>query len=573
MDKLSTLELLPNEILIECFEYLNAFEIFYSFDQLNYRFNKLIRNIPLYLNFENVRKSIFDQFCMKMKLNPEILAQIYSLKLSNINRCHQIETFLSFFSIDEFLHLRSFTLSSPNKDTVEQLKLMLPLLSELYAFHVFNCKYEEDTILNALPMSKLKILSISRARSLFTLNDKILPIRSLTASTSSFIKLPQIFKYVPMLKYLHIQSVYNDYDLWNNDWNYQAIHLKQLVFDDFTSKFNDLEKFLKQTPNLRNLRIAANNNEDMIDAYRWEDLIKSSLIYLKIFKFRFCCCSSTEGNLIAEKFQQFQTSFWHKEHHWYTGYTLHTQPALIYTTPYISKTYKLRSNTQRYSNKFVNNSHTFDNVIDLWLSYEAIREECSYYFCNITSLTIVCQYGDRVVHNGFLTKEHIQYLKTIINLSNLKHIDFSGDCRIETSRVLFEILQEAPQLSSITIDISQLISFFDDDELCKYLNKMIKKFTVPDTSFCPFKNLNELTKFCQMFSNLEQLTYKTKQSDDIFYILNHLPKLIILTIYVTLAGDSKSSFSRFEDEAKKQNIMFHIEPVFPCEQMLQIWTG
>ncbi len=58
-----TLELLPNEIIIECFEYLNAFEIFDSFDQLNYRFSKLIRTVPLHLNFQHVRKQIFDHFC------------------------------------------------------------------------------------------------------------------------------------------------------------------------------------------------------------------------------------------------------------------------------------------------------------------------------------------------------------------------------------------------------------------------------------------------------------------------------------------------------------------------------
>jgi hypothetical protein len=80
MSKLSIFELLPNEILIECFEYLNAFEIFYSFDQLNYRFSKFIRTIPLYLNFQYVQKSTFDQFCLIIKSNPEVKNQIYSLK-------------------------------------------------------------------------------------------------------------------------------------------------------------------------------------------------------------------------------------------------------------------------------------------------------------------------------------------------------------------------------------------------------------------------------------------------------------------------------------------------------------
>jgi hypothetical protein len=57
------LEFLPNEILIESFEYLNAFDIFYSLVGLNDRFTQLIRTIPLYINFQHVRKSIFDQFC------------------------------------------------------------------------------------------------------------------------------------------------------------------------------------------------------------------------------------------------------------------------------------------------------------------------------------------------------------------------------------------------------------------------------------------------------------------------------------------------------------------------------
>ena len=72
MHKLSPIELLPNEILIDCFEYLNAFEIFYSFDRLNSCLYKLIRTIPLHLNFQYVRKTIFDQFCLTIKSNPEL---------------------------------------------------------------------------------------------------------------------------------------------------------------------------------------------------------------------------------------------------------------------------------------------------------------------------------------------------------------------------------------------------------------------------------------------------------------------------------------------------------------------
>ncbi len=88
-------ELLTNEILIECFKYLGALGIFYSFDQLNYRFNQLIRHIPLYVNFQHARKSIFDRFRTKILLNPEIKRQIYPLNLSNQNTRGQIDGFFN----------------------------------------------------------------------------------------------------------------------------------------------------------------------------------------------------------------------------------------------------------------------------------------------------------------------------------------------------------------------------------------------------------------------------------------------------------------------------------------------
>ena len=110
------LEFLPNEILFECFQYLNAVYIFHSFDQLNYRFNKLIRSIPLHLDFQNIHKLLFDQFCKQILSNPKIKAQVYSLHLSNDRSvCNKIHAFLSFLSLDQFPQLRSLTLTKVKK--------------------------------------------------------------------------------------------------------------------------------------------------------------------------------------------------------------------------------------------------------------------------------------------------------------------------------------------------------------------------------------------------------------------------------------------------------------------------
>jgi hypothetical protein len=96
-------ELLPNEVLIECFEYLNALHIFHSFDQLNYRFSTLIRSVPLYADFRNIHQRIIcDQFSMILLSDQETKKQIYTLHLSNNDTCYSIQSF--FFSF----HLMNF---------------------------------------------------------------------------------------------------------------------------------------------------------------------------------------------------------------------------------------------------------------------------------------------------------------------------------------------------------------------------------------------------------------------------------------------------------------------------------
>jgi len=104
-------EVLPNEILIQCFEHLNALDLFYSFDQLNYRFNYIIRHIPLYVNLEgDINKSIFDQFCNQTLLNPQIKDEVYALNLPSFKDNNpaglRTKMFLSIFLLEEFMNVQ-----------------------------------------------------------------------------------------------------------------------------------------------------------------------------------------------------------------------------------------------------------------------------------------------------------------------------------------------------------------------------------------------------------------------------------------------------------------------------------
>lgn len=127
-----TFELLPNEMLLECFGYLHHWDTIYAFHLLNSRFTRLIQAIPLHFNFENIPKSTFDQICKKLMFNPDIKRRILSLRLSDDGTCEQIQEFLSFFSFDEFSSLRSLTLIGVDEKNINRFESMLSHLTELH---------------------------------------------------------------------------------------------------------------------------------------------------------------------------------------------------------------------------------------------------------------------------------------------------------------------------------------------------------------------------------------------------------------------------------------------------------
>jgi hypothetical protein len=289
------LEWLPNEILIECFEYLNAFDIFYSFDQLNDRFNNLIRNIPLHIVFQYVNKSIFDEFCTKMLLNPKIKSQIYSLHVLDEHKSIECNTFLSYFSLDEFSNLRTF----------ESMLAIIPS-SDIRA--EFDLSSYMEIKLAELLFSKLRTLSIPYLDWSFQdTREACSSIINLTISKYYSTDFYHLLKYIPLLKYLHIGTVQDSFSNPIREFflDQPAVHLKQIVIDRYKEDFSTLEVLLKQTPNLQSLTIYGSSYyTDMLNANQWKQLITSSLPYLNIFKFEFSCMYDEYNlNIVLDKFQ------------------------------------------------------------------------------------------------------------------------------------------------------------------------------------------------------------------------------------------------------------------------------
>ncbi|CAF1448521.1 unnamed protein product [Didymodactylos carnosus] len=432
MDRIQTinkLELLPNEILIECFRYLETVQMFYSFDQLNSRYNRLIRRIPLHLDFRDTPRLICDQFCQKMLSDEEIKNQIFSIRLSNKDTTYGIQSFLSTFQlVDDFPHLQSLTLVRVSKSNVIQLISTLPLLSGLSCFRLIDPQIEKKEIFSILPTCQLHTLMLSTLSKDFQITDQLSSITNLTISECHLRDLFQILRTASELKYLNIHHIQryssNRVDTNNHFSNHHAIHLKQLIIKHIEYDFSDFIIILKQTPNLNSLTLGASSDKNLVDACQWEDLISSSLPSLKNFKFRIYYYHGNNKNGLEERFKQFQSDFWCKQHHWYTEYELSNYEALIYTIPYIFSIYAL------------------------------------------------------VPH----TKGHI------------------------------------------------LQSLFEDDQLCQYLNKMIRKLDIGSFYDKLLDDYDRLTDICQVFSNIEELTCTIYRLDCLLFLIQHFSKLSRISV-------------------------------------------
>jgi hypothetical protein len=303
-------ELLPVEIFIECFQYLNASDIFYSFDRLNNRFHTLIRNIQLHLNFQQLKKPLFNEFCQTIRLNPEIKRNIIYLQLSNIGTRGQISSFLSLFPLNEFIHLRSLSLIDMHPDYIEQVSPMLALLPDLYWFYAPGWWIEAEEIASVISKSTIRVITLLAYHPTSMYGTSLVTSLKLCFCTVS--ELLSILNYTPILKYVKIDSLTMryDHDVDNKSefGKINVVHLKQLHLGSSTS-FGRLELLLKCFPNLKTFSIFDQNTHHLTDANRWQHLIESSLPQLRVFNFSFNYCDSDSYDEILIRLSLFQTDF------------------------------------------------------------------------------------------------------------------------------------------------------------------------------------------------------------------------------------------------------------------------
>jgi hypothetical protein len=480
--------------------------------------------------------------------------QIYSLRLSNKNQYCQIGKFLSYFSPNEFSRLHSLTLIQIEKENLVQLKSLLPSITQLFSFHLISPQVDDNEILSVLPKSNLRQLTLLTLRSFLIHTQQPTLITHLTISHCSLEQLSyQLFPYVPLLKYLNIEHIKKHNRAIVPQTIMTAVRLNQLIIGQLNYPLQDFANLAKQTPNLQSLTLGADDNQSMMNAHHWEHVITTSLPRLNIFQFKFTF-KIRFINIILPRYPLFHSRFWLKQHDWLAQLLWNSHYVYFYTAPYLSNSFQFESQTRNLTRGIFKDMNKFNNVTNLSLSLEEITNKgCPFNFPNVTSLTLVTS-----INEPSIEFFHIESLKMRFNLSNIKHLDISTYRRVIVSGELIQILQASPQLISISLDPNDLILFYENKQVCRYLNSMIKKLNIYKYDYCSFNDLKELKKFCKIFSNIEQLICNINQPKHILFLIYRLANLSSLHVYLSTLENRSYLRSLFVKASRKFNMMLRL---------------
>ncbi|CAM2698650.1 unnamed protein product [Rotaria socialis] len=342
-----SLELLPNEILLDVFDYLNGIDLLRTFYGLTSRFNILLherfQNCSIELN--SVSKRDFDRICQQHL--PAMSDYIVALNISDSEETPaQIKQFLQYVpSFNGFTRLQSLSLFNLRSyHTLRKIIEQCYNLGNLTHLNFFSCYLQESQvdfqlIVNHIwSLSKLIYCSFGigiKGQCLFGIPTKIslsLEYLSIDKNQLKLNQIDRLIEHTPNLKCLSI-SVPSFVDN-----HYVSSPLPNLVDLNINSLFpcnaSKMDILLKNTPNLRRLTVLLSS--ELIHGNLWEEIIRKYLPMLQFFRLKMKVMLPL-GQHMQERaddlINSFQSSFWIDEHQWFVRCLTWNRTIYVYTVP------------------------------------------------------------------------------------------------------------------------------------------------------------------------------------------------------------------------------------------------
>ncbi|CAF4143346.1 unnamed protein product [Rotaria sordida] len=258
-------ELLPNEILLDLFDYFDGIDLLRAFYSLNYRFNDLLYNqFRLYrFNFSSISKRDFDMICQQHL--PFITQRVISLSLTgNYDIPEQANFFLSYIPpFNHFIHLQLLSVEG-----FRSCRTLMKILDEYH--HLCNLTYLTINSYNC---------GANQAHTVFQIPTNIsssLESASIPSHGPELNQLHTLIEYTPCLNRLHertdklLKSFQTSF--WTNQHQCITSVQNYRLFDQPTSSYIRL-------PNIKGLRIKLPLNDQFWSIVPSLNILETLVVY------------------------------------------------------------------------------------------------------------------------------------------------------------------------------------------------------------------------------------------------------------------------------------------------------
>ncbi len=320
---ITSIEHLSNEFFYEIFDYLDPWDIYKAFFNLNYHFQQLLDNSSILYKIKLIDRSIFKNVLIEnwtnmMHINRKQVFSIHLLMSLNINQLVS-----TLFIDSSCYHLQSLVLIEPEPDTLMLILKKLINLPHLRSLTIEELPKLKDLtaiyrIILALPMLtyyKISTTLFSNVSISLPMSTKPSPLEYLIIDDPcTFNELSTILSYTSQLRRLNFTEsdkknapIRMIIPLIPIHLTYIRIHVSHVTFDDF-------QIFIRQSRAKLKVLMFTTSLEDLayMDAYRWERIILQDLPQLEKFslEYRERNDDKDESNIHFGESNPFFSSFW-----------------------------------------------------------------------------------------------------------------------------------------------------------------------------------------------------------------------------------------------------------------------
>ncbi|CAF1181182.1 unnamed protein product [Rotaria sordida] len=315
-------ENLSNELLCDIFDYLDGYQLFQAFSNLNSRFEQLIHSSCVLIKtcfciYQNNKVlNTFEQFIFSNR------HQIFSIYLNFIlQNSYLFSWYLFDSSFDRlesllFKVIQSNTLM-PMLDNLSSLPHLSSLTIETYCVEEqINDIYQLIFILPKLRYYRISSFNHHRSITLLmAMNNQFSPVEYLVINRyCSLNELESLISYTPQLRCLTLHKTKtNGLNVTVLSSTITLANLQSISLDLCQARFNELELFItKIFSNLKSLSIIGSRDITFLNAYRWKQLILNHFSQLEKLYLTYYdrMDNNNQYPIYTGRVNQFSSSFW-----------------------------------------------------------------------------------------------------------------------------------------------------------------------------------------------------------------------------------------------------------------------